>query len=70
MKDIHQAARELRIHLGRPSWLSSIGVGSQDEHPAIILFLVCQPKVGNPIPSEWDGYPVIAREFGSLAPLG
>jgi len=70
MKDIHQSAKELRIHLGRPSWLSSIGVGSREGQPAIILFLVHPPAVGNPIPDEWDGYPVIAREFGPLAPLG
>lgn len=70
MKDIRQAATDLRVHFGRPSWLSSIGVGSEDGRSAIIVFVVNTPRIGNPIPDEWEGYPVVMRVFGSFAPLG
>jgi hypothetical protein len=70
MKDIRQAARSLRAHLGRPNWLSSVGVGSIDDHPAIFIFLVYTPIFGDPIPDEWEGFPVVKEEFGPIAPLG
>jgi hypothetical protein len=70
MTNIKQAATELQKHFGRPPWLSSIGVGSEDGHPAIIVFVVSFPKVGNPIPEEWEGFPVVTRLFGSFASLG
>ena len=70
MRDIKQAASELQRRFGRPSWLSSIGVGSEDGRPAIIVFVVFPPTVGDPIPDEWEGYPVVTREFGAFASLG
>ena len=44
MITIDQAVQDLREHLGRPSWLSAIGVGCKDDQPAIILYLVFTPK--------------------------
>jgi hypothetical protein len=70
MTDIKQAALDLQKHFGRPPWLSSIGVGSEDGRPAIIVFVVFEPRIGNPIPDEWEGYTVVTRLFGSFAPLG
>lgn len=70
MKDIYEAAKDLRIHLGRPSWISSIGIGDHDERPTIIVFLVQTPIHADPIPDTWEGYPVITREFGPFVPLG
>jgi hypothetical protein len=71
MTTIDQAVKDLREHLGRPSWLSAIGVGCKDDQPAIILYLVFTPK---PKPSffddGWEGFPVVPRQFGRVAPLG
>ncbi len=71
MRDVHQAAKDLREFLGRPPWLSAIGIGSQDDRPAIVLYLVYPPKPKPRFLDEgWEGFPVLTREFGSFAPLG
>ena len=68
MKDIHQAARDLGAHLGHPPWLTSIGVGSQNGNPAIIVLLAFVPKTEVPVLDEgvWEGYPVVS-DFGDPA---
>jgi len=71
MTDIDQAVKDLREHLGRPSWLSAIGVGSIDDRPAIVLYLVFSPKPKPAFFDEgWEGFPIIPRQFGNFAPLG
>jgi hypothetical protein len=71
MNDIQQAVKELRERLGRPPWLSAIGVGSQDGEPVIVLYLTSTPKPDLPfLEGGWQGHPVQFREFGSFAPLG
>jgi hypothetical protein len=71
MNSIDQAVKDLREHLGRPSWLSSIGVGLKGDQPAIILYLVFTPR---PKPAffddGWEGFPVVPRQFGSFAKFG
>jgi hypothetical protein len=71
MTDIEQAVRELREHLGRPPWLSAIGIGAQEGRPVIVLYLTSswKPKLPS-VENGWKGYPVLFHEFGSFAPLG
>jgi hypothetical protein len=70
MTGIDQSVKALREHLGRPSGLQAIGVGSKDDRPAIVLYLVFTPK---PTPvffnDRWEGFPVVPRQFGRHAPL-
>lgn len=72
MKDVNEAVKDLRKYLGDPPWLTSIGVGSQDDRPVIILYLSSEPKTDVPLIDDkvWHGHPVIIRVFGSFAPLG
>jgi hypothetical protein len=72
MKDIKQAATSLGERLGHPPWLTSIGVGSKDGHPAIVVLLAFPPKTEVPVLDQgfWEGYPIDCRLFGSYAPLG
>jgi hypothetical protein len=70
MITIDQAVKDLREHLGRPSWLSAIGVGSKDNEPAIVLYLVFTPKPEPAFFEEgWEGFPVVPRQFGNFAPF-
>jgi hypothetical protein len=71
MSDIQQAVKDLRERLGRPPWLSAIGVGSQDGAPVIVLYLTSESKPDLTfLEKGWQGCPVQFREFGSFAPLG
>lgn len=71
MKDIQQAVKELREHLGRPSWLSAIGIGDEDGKDVIVLYLSTPMKPRLPsLDTGWQGYKVAFYEFGSFAPLG
>jgi hypothetical protein len=71
MIDIQQAVKELRERLGRPPWLSAIGVGSQDNAPMIVLYLTTAQKPDLPfLDNGWQGYQVQFREFGTFAPMG
>ena len=70
MKTIHEAVKDLREHLGRPPWLSAIGVGEKDNQPVIVLYLTStKPRLPS-LEEGWEGYRVIFHEFGSFAPLG
>jgi hypothetical protein len=65
------AATSLRARLGRPPWLSAIGVGALDGRPALVLYLTSDWRPRLPfLDGGWEGYPVLFREFGSVAPLG
>ncbi len=71
MKDIHDAVKELRERLGRPGWLSAIGVGEENGKPIIILYLTTSTRPRLPwLNDEWEGYKVSFFEFGTIAPLG
>ncbi len=71
MKDIHQAVKELRAHLGRPPWLSAIGVGEEAGQPVIILYIATATRPRLPdLDAGWQGYKVSFYDFGSFAPLG
>lgn len=71
MMDIHQAAKDLREHLGRPAWLSAIGVGEQDDRPVIVLYLVFKPKRRPAVLDKgWEGFPVVSFDYGTTVPLG
>jgi hypothetical protein len=71
MKDIQQAVKDLRQYLGRPPWLSAIGVGEEDGQPLIVLYLTVPTKPHLPaLDHGWEGYKVAFYEFGSFAPLG
>ena len=68
--DIKQAAAELREKLGRPAWLVSVGVGEVEGREALFLYVTS----ANHPPLEylkdgWNGYPVVIRKFGAIAPL-
>jgi hypothetical protein len=60
---VHDAARSLRMAVGRPSWLISIGVGETDAGQAAILLYVARQEL---IPQElvrdgWEGFPIVVR---------
>jgi hypothetical protein len=71
MKDIQQAVKDLREYLGRPPWLSAIGIGEEGDKPVIVLYLTSPSKPNLPmLEAGWEGYKVVFHEFGSFAPLG
>jgi hypothetical protein len=72
MKDIQQAAKDLGERIGHPPWLTSIGVGSENGDPAIIVLLTFTPRTLVPVLDKgtWEGYPVVCRLFGQYAPVG
>ncbi len=71
MKTIHEAVKDLREYLGRPPWLSAIGIGEEDHQPVIVLYLTSSAKPRLPsLDAGWEGYKIVFQEFGSFAPLG
>lgn len=52
--EIREAARRLGTHLGRPPWLSCIGVGAS----SIKIMLNCELSDPSRVPAEWCGHPV------------
>ncbi len=68
---IQEAATELREHIGRPSWLVSIGIGLKDGQEAIVLYLSSnRPPDLEYLRDGWHGFPVTIKKFGSLSPIG
>lgn len=71
MKSIQQAVKDLRERLGYPDWLSAIGQSMRDGQPLIVLYLTATWKPSLPFLDEgWEGYQVVVRENGAVAPLG
>lgn len=68
--DIPQAATSLREKLGRPPWLSAIGV-AEKRCEIVIYSAVSLKETMRELPFlHWEGYTIKVVEFGSFAPLG
>jgi hypothetical protein len=68
--DARQAATELRDKLGRPDWLTSIGVGTVAGIESIMLYVVKDsPTALDLAESGWHGIPVVVRTFGAISPI-
>jgi len=70
----YQAAQTLREHLGHPPWLSAIAVGVIDGRETIILYTSSgyrswSKSSATQPPKDWEGFPIIRRHFGSIAPV-
>ncbi len=67
-----EAVTELIKAIGRPNWISAIGVGGGTEPPSIVVYMRCMPSGGMPdfVKDGWLGHKVITQMFGEFAPLG
>ena len=67
MKTCQEAASSLAEHLGRPSWLTTVGAGNNE----IILYLRTRWHPDLPcLENGWEKYPVYTKFFGEFAPIG
>ena len=67
-----QAARSLGSELSGYAWFSSVGVGEEDGHPVLVLYLSkpLQAKTIKTLPSQWQQLPVKVKHLGKLIPAG
>jgi len=67
-----QAARSLGSELSGRAWLSSVGIGEEDGHPVLVLYLSkpLQAKAIEALPSQWQQLPVKVQLLGKLTPAG
>jgi hypothetical protein len=67
-----QAARSLGSGLRGRAWLSSVGIGEEDGHPVLVLYLSkqLQAKAIKALPSQWQQLPVKVQHLGKLTPAG
>lgn len=61
---IRDAYHRFCDHLGRPGWLSSVGIAG--DRIVAYLRLNRHPE----LPREWEGYQVETKYFGEFAPIG
>jgi hypothetical protein len=61
---IREAYDDLCRHLGRPRWISSVGL----KPDGIVIYL--RTEQHPELPTSWWGFPVESKFFGEFAPLG
>ena len=67
--NIREAAKALRAQLGRPEWLTSIGIGQFDGYEALVLYLKNGECPRHLLVDGFEGFPVVTRVFGEINPL-
>jgi len=67
-----QAARSLGSELSGRAWLSSVGIGEEDGHPVLVLYLSkpLQAKAIKALLRQWQQLPVKVQLLGKLTPAG
>ena len=61
---LREACHRFCEHLGRPSWLTSVGIAGD----TFVVYL--RTHQHPPLPKEWEGYRIETKFFGEFAPLG
>lgn len=67
MSTVRQAYHRLCDHLGRPGWLSSVGLIENDPQGFVIYL---RTRRHPELPGEWEGFPVEVKFFGEFAVMG
>src|SRR5438093_3809729 len=64
-----QAAIKLGHQLRDNPWFSSVGIGEEQGHPTLIVYLVREPgKDQKLLPASWEGIPVRTQKIGKVIP--
>lgn len=63
-------ANRLAAVLSAKPWFSSVGITADETGDvAFVVYLKRKPRKGEPsVPSEWEGVPVRAQQFGTVRP--
>lgn len=65
---VNYAADSLRAFLGRPLWLTCIGIAEREVETTIILYT--RTDYHPALPEKWQGFRLECRTFGDFSPLG
>lgn len=61
---VRQAAKSLQEEIGDQAWLTSIGIGKQEENLCLLVYVSIPIKrVSKKVPAEWQGIPVVVRRM-------
>lgn len=65
--EIKIASEKLFNYLSCYSWLTTIGIGKDDDQDCIFAYVTRLGKTEKTvIPSEWEGFKVVPRKMGNL----
>lgn len=66
---LQAAAQNLSQHLAVNTWLTTVGIGSEDGQDCLFVYVSRVGKAErSAIPDEWEGYRVIVRKMSMPKP--
>ena len=66
--EIHDKAKMLQHHLGFPEWLTTIGIGKDEETNQTCLYVYVKKLDGIKVPNTFMEVPIKVKLMGDIIP--